>query len=40
MADILIEKNVRRLGHMHGMNNNRLPKKLLGATKYAAVNSV
>ena len=29
MADILIEKNPRLLGHMHRMNNNRLPKKLL-----------
>ena len=39
MADILIEKNLRRLGHVHRMDNNRLPKKLLAATKYAAVNS-
>ena len=26
MADILIEQNLRRLGHVHRMNNNRLPK--------------
>ena len=29
MADILIEKNLRLLSHVHRMNNNRLPKKLL-----------
>ena len=28
MADILIEKNLRLLGHVHRMDNNRLPKKL------------
>ena len=26
MGDILIEKNLRRLGHVHRLNNNRLPK--------------
>jgi len=40
MADIPIEKNLRWLGHVHWMDNNRLPKYLLAATKYAAVNSV
>ena len=40
MADILIEKNLRRMGHVHRMDNNRLPKYLLAATKCAAVNSV
>ena len=29
MADILIKKNLRLLGHVHRMDNNRLPKKLL-----------
>ena len=29
MADFLIGKNLRLLGHVHRMNNNRLPKKLL-----------
>ena len=29
MADILIEENLRLLGHVHRMDNNRLPKKLL-----------
>ena len=29
MADILIEKNLRLLAHVHRMDNNRLPKKLL-----------
>ena len=29
MADILIEKNLILLGHVHRMDNNRLPKKLL-----------
>ena len=29
IGDILIEKNLRLLGHVHRMNNNRLPKKLL-----------
>ena len=29
MADILIEKNLRLLAHVHRMDNSRLPKKLL-----------
>ena len=29
MADILIEKNLRLLGHVHRVDNNRLPKNLL-----------
>ena len=28
MVDILIEKNLRLLGHVHRVVNNRLPKKL------------